>query len=193
MSTPSTASPASLPPAHQAKLDELTARLAQVAQLDRLLRYSAASAERAALAEVLADAAMLAGWKALDRGSLALAWQQHEVAKSAARAAGSSALLAYATGQQAFVLVEMEMFPEAVQLLEDAESAGRGRAAGLLRAWVAALRRQAMTQPTNSGNRNPGAAPEPGLPHLAAGRSHNRRTRATEQPRGRPGRVSCRT
>lgn len=122
-------------------LDQLNA---QIAQLDKLLRYSAASADRAALAEVLADAAMLAGWEALDRGSLSLAWQQHEIAKSAAREAGSSALLAYATGQQAFVLVEMEMFPEAVQLLEDAESTGRGRTAGLLRAWLAAARGEGL-------------------------------------------------
>ncbi len=122
-------------------LDQLNT---QIVQLDKLLRYGAAASERAALAEVLADAAMLAGWEALDRGSLTLAWQQHEIAKSAAREAGSSALLAYATRQQAFVLVEMEMFPEAVQLLEDAESAGRGKTAGLLRAWLAAARGEGL-------------------------------------------------
>lgn len=122
-------------------LDQLNT---QIVQLDKLLRYGAGASERAALAEVLADAAMLAGWEALDRGSLTLAWQQHEIAKSAAREAGSSALLAYATGQQAFVLVEMEMFPEAVQLLEEAESAGRGKTAGLLRAWLAAARGEGL-------------------------------------------------
>ena len=68
---------------------------------------------------------MLAGWEALDRGSLTLAWKQHEIARSAAREASSSALLAYATGQQAFVLIELEMFAQAVQLLEDAGSTGR--------------------------------------------------------------------
>ena len=122
-------------------LDQLNT---QVAQLDKLLRYSAAPAERAALAEVLSDAAMLAGWEALDRGSLKLAWQQHEIAKSAAREAASSALLAYATGQQAFVLIELEMFPEAMQLLEDAEAAGRGKTAGLLRTWLAAARGEGL-------------------------------------------------
>ncbi len=122
-------------------LDQLNS---QIAQLDKLLRYSAAPTERAALAEVLADAAMLAGWEALDRGSLKLAWQQHEIAKTAAREAGSAALLAYATGQQAFVLVELEMFAEAVQLLEDADAAGRGKTAGLLRTWLAAARGEGL-------------------------------------------------
>lgn len=122
-------------------LDQLNG---QIAQIDRMLRYSAASAERAALAEVLADAAMLAGWEALDRGSLDLAWKQHEIAKSAAREAGSAAILAYATGQQAFILIELDMFTEAVQLLEHAESTGRGKTAELLRAWLAAARGEGL-------------------------------------------------
>lgn len=122
-------------------LDQLNA---QITQLDKLLRYATASAERTALAEVLADAAMLAGWEALDRGSLALAWQQHEVAKSAAREAGSAALLAYATGQQAFVLIELDMHADALALLEDAEAIGRGRTTNLLRAWLAAARGEGL-------------------------------------------------
>lgn len=116
----------------------------QVVQLDKLLRFSASGADRVALAEILADAAMLAGWEALDRGSLNQAWQQHEIAKSAAREAGSPALLAYATGQQAFVLIELDMYSEAVQLLEDAESVGRGKTADLLRAWLAAARGEGL-------------------------------------------------
>jgi tetratricopeptide (TPR) repeat protein len=122
-------------------LDQLNS---QIAELDKLLRYTAAPADRAALAEVLSDAAMLAGWEALDRGSLTLAWQQHEIAKSAAREAGSAALLAYATGQQAFILIELEMYAEAVQLLEDADVAGRGKTAGLLRTWLAAARGEGL-------------------------------------------------
>lgn len=122
-------------------LDQLNS---QVSQLDKLLRYSSAPTERAALAGVLADAAMLAGWEALDRGSLTLAWQQHEVAKSAAREAGSAALLAYATGQQAFVLLELGMHAEAAVLLDEAESAGRGKTARLLRAWLTAARGEGL-------------------------------------------------
>jgi tetratricopeptide (TPR) repeat protein len=116
-------------------LDQLNS---EVAQLDKLLRHSAAPADRAALAEVLADAAMLAGWEALDRGSLTLAWKHHEIAKAAAREAGSAALLAYATGQQAFVLVELELYADAIQLLEEAAAGGRDKTARLLRAWLAA-------------------------------------------------------
>lgn len=116
----------------------------QIAQIDRMLRYSGASTDRAALAEVLADAAMLAGWEALDRGSLDLAWKQHEIAKSAAREAGSAAMLAYATGQQAFILIELDMFTEAVQLLKHAESIGRGKTAELLRTWLAAARGEGL-------------------------------------------------
>jgi tetratricopeptide (TPR) repeat protein len=122
-------------------LDQLNT---QVAQLDKLLRYSATPANRAALAEVLADAAMLAGWEALDRGSLTQAWDLHETAKYAAREAGSAALLAYATGQQAFVLIELDHHTEAVQFLEHAETAGRGKTAGLLGAWLAAARGEGL-------------------------------------------------
>src|SRR6266498_315227 len=60
--------------------------------------------------------------EALDRASLALAWQHHETAKTAAREAGSPSLLAYATAQQAFVLVDLGNAEGAVELLDYARS-----------------------------------------------------------------------
>ena len=122
-------------------LDQLNT---QIAELDKLLRYSSSLTTRAALAEVLADAAMLAGWEALDRGSLALAWDLHEVAKSAAHEASSPSLLAYATGQQAFVLIELDRYADAVVLLEEAVSTGHKRTPDLLRTWLIAARGEGL-------------------------------------------------
>jgi tetratricopeptide (TPR) repeat protein len=116
-------------------LDQVTARTAQI---DQLLRHGARLPLRQALAEVLADAATLAGWEALDRGSLSLAWQHHETAKAAAREADSAPFLAYATGQQAFILIELGLLTEAVELLEHADGLGKNDTARLLRAWSAA-------------------------------------------------------
>jgi hypothetical protein len=58
-------------------------------------------------AAVLADAAGLAGWQALDTGSPAEAWLRHESAKAAAREAGSPVHLAHAMGQQAYALLDL--------------------------------------------------------------------------------------
>jgi tetratricopeptide (TPR) repeat protein len=124
-----------------ALLDQLNQHIAQVTEL---LRYSTLPAHRAALAEVLADAAMLAGWEALDRSSLSLAWDLHEVAKTAACEAGSPALLAYATGQQAFVLIELDMYADAVHLLDHASAEGRQNTPALLRTWLAAARGECL-------------------------------------------------
>lgn len=87
---------------------------------------------------MLADAATLAGWEALDRGSLLLAWNHHETAKAAAREAGSASLLAYATAQQAFILIDLERPDEAAELLGFAKSEATGKTARLLESWLSA-------------------------------------------------------
>jgi tetratricopeptide (TPR) repeat protein len=122
-------------------LDQLNTRIDQV---NDLLRYCTKPSRRAALAEVLADAAMLAGWEALDRGSLSLAWHHHEIAKAAAQEARSVPFLAYATGQQAFILIELGMFGEAVELLEHAQDLGKDKTADLLCTWLAAARGEGL-------------------------------------------------
>lgn len=118
-----------------ALLDQLNS---QVDQITGLLTFATLRQHREALAAVLADTATLAGWEALDRGSLLMAWQHHETAKLAAREAGSASLLAYATGQQAFILIDLGDIAGAVELLDSAKSYGAQRTAPLLRCWLAA-------------------------------------------------------
>jgi len=64
---------------------------------------------------VLSDAAALAGWQAIDAGRLTAAWNHFETATAAVREAGDSALLAFAAGGQAYVLLDLG---ESAQALE---------------------------------------------------------------------------
>src|SRR5215475_8563172 len=69
-------------------LDQLTTH---VTEIKRLLKFSPETPLRARLAAVLADAATLAGWEALDRGAMRRAWRLHETARAAAREAPTTA------------------------------------------------------------------------------------------------------
>src|SRR5699024_10016141 len=91
----------------------------------------------------LADAATLAGWEALDRGALDRAWRLHETAKHAAREAGSPSRLAYAIGQQSYVLLDLDQTDQAVEQLAHARTLGAG-APALLRTWLAAAHGEAL-------------------------------------------------
>jgi hypothetical protein len=75
---------------------------------------------RRPLAAVLADAAALAAWQALDVGAINRAWQHHEVARYAALEARDAVLLAHAMAQQAFVLVDIDEVASAIELTQDA-------------------------------------------------------------------------
>lgn len=107
-------------------------------QLERFLGYSTTGGQRTALAGVLAETAALAGWEALDRTAVGSAWDHHEMAKAAAREAESPHLLAHATAQQAFILLDLGGTRLAVEQLEAARSLVNGNAPALLRAWLAA-------------------------------------------------------
>jgi tetratricopeptide (TPR) repeat protein len=109
-----------------------------IAEVDTLLRHSTNVGQREALAAVLTDASTLAGWNALDAGSIRMAWDHHEAAKAAAREANSPALLAHATAQQAFILTEIGNTTDALALLEHARSIAGEHTPRLLRAWLAA-------------------------------------------------------
>jgi tetratricopeptide (TPR) repeat protein len=123
-------------------LDQITGH---VAEIERLLSVSPESAQRAQLADVLADAATLAGWEALDRGSLAQAWRLHETAKAAAREAGLPVRLAYAIAQQAFVLLDLGDTEAAVTQFDYARSLGTSSAVpALLATWLAAAHGEAL-------------------------------------------------
>jgi tetratricopeptide (TPR) repeat protein len=116
------------------RLEQLRSHINDV---EHLLRHTIIPQHRAQLAAALADASTLAGWDALDSGSVGQAWAHHEQAKTAARESGSAALLAHATGQQAFILIDIGHTSDALVLLQEAQSIADG-APRLLRAWLAA-------------------------------------------------------
>ena len=88
-------------PAVAAKLE------AHITHVAISLRHSLDPSRRQQLAAVLADAAALAGWQAIDMGRLPAAWRHFETATSAAREADDNCLLAFAAGEQAYVLMDL--------------------------------------------------------------------------------------
>lgn len=116
-------------------LDQLRSSIKQV---EELLLYSTASGNRSTLAGVVTEASTLAGWEALDRNAIGQSWEHYERAKSAAREASSPALLAHATAEQAFVLVDIGEVEAAVEQLSHARELAAGAAPALLRSWLAA-------------------------------------------------------
>ena len=115
-----------------AVLEQLRALMATTTGL---LAYSLQPGIREPLAAVLADAGALAGWQALDVGSLAEAWQHFETAKAAAREARSDALLAHAMGEQSFALLDAGDTAGAAQLTAEARSLAQA-GPPLLAAWL---------------------------------------------------------
>jgi tetratricopeptide (TPR) repeat protein len=117
-----------------ARLEQLRGHIDEV---EERLQYTLLRHDRVPLASVLVEASTLAGWNSLDIGSLRQAWSHYERAKSAALAAGSDALLAHATAEQAFVLIDAGNVDDALALFAEARDVG-GHAPALLRAWLAA-------------------------------------------------------
>ena len=115
-------------------LDQLRSSIKQV---EAILNYSAGRGWRQELAGVLTQASTLAGWVALDRYAVGQAWAHYERAKAAAREAGSTALLAHATAEQAFVLIDIGETAQAVEQLAEARRLAE-HTTPLLTAWLAA-------------------------------------------------------
>jgi tetratricopeptide (TPR) repeat protein len=115
-----------------------------VKQLEDLLGYSTSRGHRQGLAGVLTEVAALAGWEALDRNAIRQAWDLHETAKAAAREAGSTVLLAHATAQQAFILIDMGEMAGAVEQIAAARSLAEDAVPPLLRAWLAAAHGESL-------------------------------------------------
>jgi tetratricopeptide (TPR) repeat protein len=116
-------------------LDQLRSHIQQIQDL---LGFSTLRGQREALAGVLTEASALAGWEALDRNAIRQAWDHHERAKVGAREAGSTVLLAHATAQQAFILIDLGQYAQAVEELAEARTLAKHEAPELLRAWLAA-------------------------------------------------------
>ncbi|MFF9204388.1 helix-turn-helix domain-containing protein [Streptomyces sp. NPDC014986] len=155
---------------------------AQIARMAELLRYGTAPGGREALAGALTEAATLAGWQALDMGLYRRAWELHELAKAAARESRSPALVAHATGQQAYVLLDLGETAKAVQQLQFArEGAGR-TLPPLMETWLLAAEGEAYamagddTECRQRFDRAEAARPDdpadPSLPFLFLGGSH---------------------
>jgi tetratricopeptide (TPR) repeat protein len=160
------------------QLDQLRTQLDHVHQL---LTYRAGP-QRPALAGVLVEASTLAGWQALDRAALGQAWTHYERAKTAAREADSPALLAHATAEQAFVLLDLDETTAAVEQLAHARSIAHGTTASLLRAWLAAAHGETLAAAGHADDAQrafdtanallPVDPVDPALPFLFLGDSH---------------------
>jgi tetratricopeptide (TPR) repeat protein len=116
-------------PAVAAKLE------AHIAQLQASLSHSLSPARREHLAQVLADAAALAGWQAVDMGRLPAAWNYFELA-TAAREARNDALLAFAAGEQAYVLLDLGQPAQALEKVRAVHDHARDTIPGQLRCWL---------------------------------------------------------
>lgn len=151
-----------------------------IATTESLLRHAVLGPQRRQIARVLADAAALAGWQALDIGEVALAWTLFEIAKAAAREAEDASLLAYATAEQGYVLLEVGKPGAALDLVRSAGERAE-RQPGMMRVWLTAAESEVLA----AGGAGDGAlrgienaatllSSEPGdpLPYLALEEAH---------------------
>ncbi|MGH3934855.1 MAG: tetratricopeptide repeat protein, partial [Pseudonocardiaceae bacterium] len=159
------------------QLDQLRTQIDQVHQL---LIYRAGP-QRPALAGILVEAPTLAGWQALDRAAVGQAWMHYERAKAAAREAESVALLAHATAEQAFVLIDLNE-TTAVDQLAHARHIANGTATPLLSAWLAAAHGETLAAAGHADDAQrafdtasallPTDPVDPALPFLFLGHPH---------------------
>jgi tetratricopeptide (TPR) repeat protein len=111
---------------------------AHIRQLDTSLRYSLRPGQRQALASVLADASALAGWQAIDTERLPAAWNHFERATAAAREASNYCLLAFAAGEQAYVLADLGRSHDALAMVRAAYDETYTAIPHQVRAWLRA-------------------------------------------------------
>ena len=109
-----------------------------VDNIEQHLGHAIFDSSRQPLATLLADAASLAGWQALDLGALDQAWRFFETAGKAALQGHDIALYAFARVEQAHVLVDLGE-PQAAADLDDSVWTETGKAvAPGVRCWLAA-------------------------------------------------------
>ena len=164
----------------------------KVEQVRHLHSYSVRPGVRTELARLLSELGALAGWDALDRYEISVAWKHHELAKQAAHEAGEHGLLAHTIAQQAFILSELGEFEPAVAQLAQAQTLVKRTAPGLLRAWLAAAhgeglaaaghRDAALRAFDSAGSLLPADAVNPALPFLFLEGAHLDRWRGHAQP-----------
>lgn len=152
-----------------------------------LLTFDAALNTRAPLAGALTEASTLAGWLALSRNAVSQAWDHYERAKYAAGVAEDHALLAHATAEQAFVLIDIGETIMAVRQLEYARELAAGRVSPVLAAWLTAAHGEGLAATGHAGPAIrafdqatallPTDPRDPQLPFLFLGQSHLERWR----------------
>jgi len=140
------------------------------------------------LAVALAEASTLAGWQALDLGKLSAAWSYYELAKCAAREAGDPSVLAHATAEQAYVLIDFGQHEEAIELVVAARRQIR-RLPPRLAAWLysAEAEVRAISADATLAQRSlelaaarcPLTPADPELPYLALDEVHLERWRGS--------------
>ncbi len=162
---------------------------AQISQIQRAHCHAIRAGIRTQLAHVLSETAALAGWQVIDRCALSDAWDYHEAAISAGREAENDALVAYARGQQAYVLIDLGRPAEAAELLHHVRHTYDSRVPGHLRTWLAAAEAEAAailgdeTTARRALDQAAALLPEgdtdPSLPYLALNTHHLARWRGS--------------
>ena len=160
---------------------------AHISHIETGLRYSLRPGNRQQLAAVLADASALAGWQSIDMGRLARAWEHFERAIAAAREAGDACLLAFAAGEQAYVLLDLHRPADALAMVraayEETQAAIPHEVRGWLRAAEAEMAAAAGEESTcrtslDNAAREIGHGPaREDLPYLALNETHLARWR----------------
>lgn len=160
---------------------------AQIAQVERAHRHAVRPGIRARLAHVLAETSSLAGWQAIHTGALNDAWNHYEHAKAAAREADNPAVLAYVSGEQAYVLLELGQPAQATELLQHIHTTHRDHVPARLRTWLFAAEAEAAailgdeatcrTALDQAAVLLPGGAADPDMPYLSLDAHHLARWR----------------
>lgn len=161
---------------------------AHIAHIEELHRHAVRPGVRGRLAKVLADTSALAGWQALDVGTPRESWEHFERAKSAARETEDPSLLAFATAEQAYVLLDIGHTEQALELVEYAHQQATSKVSILTLTWLAAAQAEmaaAMRNPDPDAVRKAldeatsllSTAPDDPLPYLVLNEAHLARWR----------------
>lgn len=157
-----------------------------ITTLNELVIYSLQPSVRAALSAVLSDAGALAAWQALDVGAVRQAWHHYEVAKTAAREAGSAVLLAHAMGEQVYTLHDLGRLTDALGLVRAARSLAAKAGPRLLLSWLDAVEAETQAALADDTCRRtlersaallPAETDDPALPFIALNEAHHARWR----------------
>ncbi len=159
---------------------------AHIAHVEELNHHAVRPGVRRMLANVLADASALAGWQALDVGTPRESWEHFERAKSAAREAEDPSLLAFATAEQAYVLLDLGDASQAMEMVQFARHQATGAVPGLMATWLAAAQAEMATANGNADAAHVAldqaadllpAEPDDLLPYLVLSKTHLARWR----------------